>query len=130
MAKQVPTRWNSCFEMLQRMLVLRRAIDGEITDDKMLLTQNEWKNIGYITEVLAPFKTVSETLCASKYPTMSYVYLAIMNLMKNLDEEQSPSPNPVIAKFKKAIKENMIDHFTVDESQKLLMYVCCFVDPR
>ena len=54
------------------MLVLKRAVIGQLTEDKLFLSPSEWQMMEKVTRVLKPIKAISEILCASKYPTMGY----------------------------------------------------------
>lgn len=54
-----PTRWNSEFFMLQRLLEQKDAIcaelsSSEVTGAAKILTANEWKLVGGLVKVLQP----------------------------------------------------------------------------
>lgn len=125
--QEVPTRWNSCFKMLQRLLILRKAIMGQITREEHVLYPSQWTLIEQIVEVLEPIKVISEVLCGVKYPTMSFTFPAIMELVNV--KLASESPSSTIAEFKAAIKQNLEDHLQ-DQTQRNIMEVCGFIDPR
>ncbi|KAI0686961.1 hypothetical protein C8T65DRAFT_590661 [Cerioporus squamosus] len=54
--RDVPTRWNSTHAMMQRGLLLRKAIDLWVFQHPalrdLLLTDSEWKTISKLTEIL------------------------------------------------------------------------------
>lgn len=116
--------------MLQRLLILRKAIMGQVTKEEHILLPNEWNLMQQVADVLEPIKAISETLTATKYPTMSLTFPAVMELLNvKLNEEKKPSPNATIAEFKKVMRANLFDHFN-DLTQRNIMEVCSFMDPR
>ena len=89
LVSEVPTRWNSTFDMLARLLALHVPItpvlnDGRITKvaDQMLnLTAQQWKQVEDVCNLLEPFKGVTNSFPSSSDITISTVlpyYLAFL----------------------------------------------------
>ncbi|CAB4494772.1 unnamed protein product [Rhizophagus irregularis] len=71
----VPTRWNSIYEMISRSLQLKIAIDSVTLNDrdlkKYLLTENQWAELEKIKDFLFLFKEVTTIMSGFTYPTLS-----------------------------------------------------------
>ncbi|CAB4446768.1 unnamed protein product [Rhizophagus irregularis] len=71
----VPTRWNSTYEMISRSLQLKIAIDSVTLNDrdlkKYLLTENQWAELEKIKDFLFLFKEVTTIMSGFTYPTLS-----------------------------------------------------------
>jgi len=56
----VPTRWNSTYEMCARALVLRIVLDAISRTDldlrQYILSEEDWEKIELLVSILAPFK--------------------------------------------------------------------------
>lgn len=129
LVQEVPTRWNSCFDMLQRLLVLKPALMAVLHDGDLIPLPADWKLMKELCEILEPIKLSTETLGGDHYPTMSIAYPSIMKILGDLAEDNREGLSEVVGKFKKAIFDSINSHFQ-DEAQRELMEVCCFLDPR
>ena len=100
--RNVITRWNSTFFVLERLLKLHESVellmknlsndpnrdyknDG-ISLDKLFLTNNEWAAVEELVNVLKPFANATTILGGSSYPTLNIIYPIIVNLAKKLEE--------------------------------------------
>lgn len=76
--KDCPTRWNCLLSMLESLLINQQLIERCLTKlrlfDKMC-TDDEWQTITNLVQFLKIFKTATEALSGSKYPTISLVLL-------------------------------------------------------
>lgn len=116
--------------MLERLLLLRAAVQGQIQKDELTLVSSEWEMMEHISSVLAPKKQNTETLCGSRYPTMGMVYPMLKSLLDRvLNERRNLSPNGVIKLFKEKIKMKL-EADLKENNQEILMQICAYVDPR
>lgn len=119
--------------MLKRLLLLKSVVTSQlamIDKQDLYLSPDEWKMIEWTVQVLKPLKIISETLCGSKYPTMSIVYPSIRNLLDfALLEQKCPSPHPAIADLKSRIRMKL-EHDFRDSTNEEEMSLCTLIDPR
>lgn len=78
----VPTRWNSTFNMIQRALDLKTPLRSLCTNDntlkKYLITEPEWINIEKLKELLQKFDRSTQLMSMERHPTISS-YLPTLN---------------------------------------------------
>ncbi len=97
----VPTRWNSTYDMLTRALELQKPLqiiflelngNRGADDETYLLDTSDWDKFGDITKFLAPFKEASEAASSDKYPSLSVVvplYNSLLDHVKSYLEENT-----------------------------------------
>lgn len=121
--QDVPTRWNSCFDMLERVNEQNPAILAVASDDKLTkhasnsvktysLTFEEQTIVEELIEVLSPFKKATTILCAENSPTMSKVLVCMAKISKALD---SKSYSPAIMKVVGVIKGQISKRTELEE---------------
>ena len=79
----VPTRWNSTYEMLVRALKFRKAFKNlEVVDINYhsLPSENEWNCGEQISELLKPFSIITTHFSGSKYPTSCVYFTKIWRI--------------------------------------------------
>lgn len=71
--QRVDTRWNSEFDMFERVLRERLAIDAVITAKHISpeLSRTDWEMIESFVKVFRPIKDATVLMSAEKYPTAS-----------------------------------------------------------
>ncbi|GMF29752.1 unnamed protein product [Phytophthora fragariaefolia] len=94
-----PTRWNSCWEMLQRLIVLESSLvrffaylgssPGRVEfagmEDKLWRPKaSDWLTIKCLTSLLAPFGAATTALSGQQYPTMALVVPILHSVRKHL----------------------------------------------
>ena len=126
LVQEVPTRWNSAYDMMNHLIALKPAVMAPLTDEQMIPTTAEWKIMQKLCDILEPIKVSSETLSADTYPTMGMTYPSVMKILADL--EINGDDLAAIKMFKTAVQQNINDHFN-DETQRDLIEVCCFIDP-
>ena len=116
----VPTRWNSSFDMILRFLemhdavfsVLRMKEFGKDKDEKMRsLTDDEYKLLEDMVKVLKPLKDITTALCTESSPTVSVIMPLQFQLMQKVlivDEEDSEQ----IARMKAVLREDLSKRYT------------------
>lgn len=85
LVQDVPTRWNSEFAMLARLLKLKTAVTIDLTENDSVenLTNGEWRQVSAFVTVLQPVEEATTAACAESYPTLSLV-VPLVHCMKLL----------------------------------------------
>ena len=67
------TRWNSTHAMIERACELRKPLSdlAKLRGDLPDLSEEEWKLLDVVAQVLGVFKEASQPLCADSYPTLN-----------------------------------------------------------
>jgi hypothetical protein len=72
--KDCPTRWNCLLSMMDSLLINQQLVERCLAHlrlfDKMC-SDDKWKTIANVVEFLKIFKTATEVLSGSKYPTLA-----------------------------------------------------------
>lgn len=72
--QDVPTRWNSEYAMMERLVELCAPISLKLCEsDVYNLSSREWKLMAAAVKVLQPQDQATTELCADRYPTLSQV---------------------------------------------------------
>ncbi|KAJ4438424.1 hypothetical protein ANN_14369 [Periplaneta americana] len=130
--KDVVTRWNSTFYMLQRLEELEEPVKATIAlinKDLPVLTEREWDICRDLCKILKPFEEVTRKLSGENYATGSQVIVLTRGLAavcKKLQNEKSSSTvETVLQSLLKGISERFQ---SIEYSRTLAM--CTFLDPR
>ena len=141
LVKDIPTRWNSSFLMMQRLLKLRVPIYGIILTKpsdrlKLDLKDSFWKIMEEICPILEPLAQVTEVLGAANSPTGSSVFVLLSNLVSNILKEIQTDSN-VVKEMKSKIRAGLQKRFKIDENGlpreevlKSPLILACIFDPR
>ena len=121
LVSEVPTRWNSTFDMLARLLALRVPItavlnDGRITKvaDQMLnLTAQQWKQVEDVCNLLEPFKGVTNSFSSSSDVTISTVLPLLFGLLDHCAEDDNESL--FLSLLKRLLKQELTKKFHLDD---------------
>ena len=121
--QDVPTRWNSSFLMLGRLLKLRIPVYSVIFDDsvtkpcdriKLDLKDNFWKIIEDTVPILEPLADITEILGKEDIPTGSGVYILLNNIFKTVLCSNSEDSG-VVKELKQKIREGLQKRFKLNE---------------
>ncbi|XP_043697550.1 zinc finger BED domain-containing protein RICESLEEPER 2-like [Telopea speciosissima] len=85
----VPTRWNSTFEMLHNALEVRAAFErlAELDNNfKTLPTEEEWEKCSKIEQCLEVFYDATKHISGTKYPTANFFFKDVSEIHQNLLE--------------------------------------------
>lgn len=84
--QECPTRWNSRYHMLKRLLDLKVPVSAMLINQAKPanLLPEEWKIAEGIAAVLAPFERVTSLMSGAKYPTASMVIPVLNELKQSL----------------------------------------------
>ncbi|KAL1465900.1 hypothetical protein MTO96_043061 [Rhipicephalus appendiculatus] len=97
--QDVVTRWNSEYEMMARLLKLRRPISLDLSEQDTLedFTSSEWRLMASVTLVLKCIDDATRESCSEKHPTLSQVVPLVhcMQLLLTQQERSPPSSHQV-----------------------------------
>ena len=134
----VPTRWNSTADMLQRALELK---DGLIAyfcsydsvqssaDERISLKPESWGDFERILMYLVPFKRYTELICGEKYSTLSLVVPLYNKLIDHLRlwMNSKTTPGERLHNSTVAALEKITRYYNVTSD---CYTVCTVLDPR
>ncbi|XP_073954826.1 E3 SUMO-protein ligase ZBED1-like [Choristoneura fumiferana] len=85
--QECPTRWNSCYDMLERVLRLQNAVIttlAAIMRQDLLLQPHHWAIIEAVVPILKPFYEITTEVSADKMVTLSKVLVFVQLMERNL----------------------------------------------
>lgn len=121
---ECPTRWNSLYYLMDRLVEQREAIVVVLaSNDKVNSLQNhEWKTAENYVKVLKIFEDATSMMSASRYPTLSMI-LPVLNVIKQqMDESEMDA-------FGEKICNNIKQRWP-DYQNNLDFAIPAFLDPR
>jgi len=137
-----PTRWNSTYYMIERLLELRPSLVAVIADrnifdgrtaQKLEIFEDEWLKLNAIVSLLKPLESATTVLCSESKITISLVQPIINSILnKHLNIKYDDSK--FIKEFKTAITSDLCQRFKVYDSPELFSvkpaHIAAFLDPR
>lgn len=133
--QDVPTRWNSSWEMLTRLYSMRAPVSTVLlsstksSESKLLLTPEEWTLVGELVEVLRPLSLVTESLSAESYPTISFAYPQFLNLI-NSSMQINPVDSDAVCDLKTSVSSAINQRLGANLNLTKFLGVSCLLDPR
>ncbi|XP_065193157.1 zinc finger BED domain-containing protein 4-like [Sycon ciliatum] len=139
--QDVPTRWNSAYYMIDRLLKLRVALtavlcDSSITskqtDRDLLLKDNQWKLAEQLVHILEPFESATSTISGQKYVTLSLLFPITCHLLSVMEGEHAKPLTTAAKSVAAKLKSELIRKFP-NVSCPLptsMPVVCAALDPR
>eukprot|EP00731_Ephydatia_muelleri_P001200 Em0001g1200a len=91
--KDICTRWNSTFYMLQRCVLLQKHITNVLAESKyahLVPSADEWLAAEKLCSLLKPFQIATDFLQGEKYPTLGGVSRYITTLVDGLQGTTPP----------------------------------------
>lgn len=128
--QEVPTRWNSTYQMIDRFVLLSDIISTmllQFPKSPPMLSAFELEVAKQMTKLLKPLETVTVELCGSSYVTCSNIIPLINCTMKTLNNF-IPTIEPVI-NLKNNILAQMEKRFQNVELVKICA-ISTILDPR
>lgn len=94
LVKDVATRWNSTYFMLERFQQLRevltlyiaKAVREKQMDKKLQLVEGDWDIIKTLLQLLEPFEIISRRMSRTKEPTIQHVWPCYLFLFTRLEK--------------------------------------------
>lgn len=124
--QDVPTRWNSTFYLLERLIEQKRAIAVISLEDKSLvnLSAAQWSLAEKVVSILSPFEELTRSISA-KNSLLSQVIPSVHALRSFLTSDHIQSTN----QFRTSLIDQIDTRFKMlDENSR---YTCAtFLDPR
>lgn len=136
-----PTRWNSTYDMFERLLEQRLAIYAVLHDTKITksadarvldMADEQWALIEGMVPILKPLYMATRLMCSEEYPTLSGTYPVLFSLI-NYHLSVNDKDCTAVAAFKKQVSDDLQHRYNMNETEKLcnsLPIVCTFLDPR
>lgn len=111
--QDVPTRWNSTFHMIDRLLELRAHVNTYLYNHKkrevqqLALEVSDWNLLSELKEILEPYNDVTVMIEGSKYPTLSTV-TSLWNALL-LTPQPDAQADPRVISIAGMLKKDAID---------------------
>ena len=131
--QDVDTRWNSTYDMLDRLLSQTAPIHATFAetdikrDRSVLLTADEQANVEELLLVLKELKTGTTIVCDKKKTSISMILPVLVKLKKSLSASENDSN--MVKAVKAAALQNLNTRYT-DENLNLHLTICSLLDPR
>ena len=131
-------RWNSTYNMLERLIYLRPAIDRiTLFEDKLLnfaLSEEEWEFLARLSEILETFQEATVKLSGKKYPSLllqlPYYEVLLRKLLVLKAEERSQGG--VLSPLYKACHESwsVLNSYWIKTDAQTGLAIALLLDPR
>ena len=131
------TRWNSTYEMLDRLLKLRWPVTAALSDSKVTkpsdryldLKSEQWKLVEELVEVLENFSTATTFLSYEENVSMSAAFPILHGIIDQLVPDVSDSG--VIKQFKEIVSSEIFERFELNSLHAVHpMLLTAIIDPR
>ncbi|CAH1100846.1 unnamed protein product [Psylliodes chrysocephalus] len=137
--QSVPTRWNSVFYMLERILELKEEVRASLAvlghENLHLLTNNDFEDLSQLVNILKPLESATKLMSGEKYVTLSSViiisnglekiYSRLVSKIELSTVELSDKTKTVVVNIFKSIQHRLKN---LEMSSTLM--VSTFLDPR
>lgn len=133
--QDVPTRWNSSVDMMERLLEQRMAVSAALHADKrstsasLDLTSNDWEILEGLIPILKPYKLATEAISGEKYVSSSLVIPCILQLISETNTCGENS-HGTLRNVCCAIAHDLQRRFSIDECLNSAMAFAMLLDPR
>jgi hypothetical protein len=130
------TRWNSTYDMFERIIEQRLPVlhDPNFTkmeDARVLsLSDDQMKIIEGLVPVLKPLYIATRTMCSELYPTVGGVYPILYSIIRH--HLKANSTDSTVSELKADVHADLVKRHGVesDDICTSLPILCTFLDPR
>lgn len=132
--QEVPTRWNSTYEMMKRLLEQRTAVSAVLLGSKRATTRelnlspSELTQMELLVQILEPLAQATEMLSTDGYPSLSVMQPLLASLLKK-QLKSTDQDAKLVVDMKQAISEKLHRRFS-SELQHKFMLLATVLDPR
>lgn len=129
-----PSVWMSTYTMLEQMVMRRNIIisildNMEGIDQEMIeLTNEQWKIMEDLVNVLEPFKVTIMTLSEEKMPLISLLKPLLWQLV-SAHLKVKDTDNEVAKSFKESLSNMLYERYS-NNDVSLLLQIATTLDPR
>ena len=133
--RDVKTRWNSTYSMLESFLANKVAIISIISIDnnftKLDLVDHEWGELQLFCDFLKPFFEFTEEMSGSEYPTFGTLLILLDHLLEHITTVINDN-TPEMPQWIKEIAKNMKTKFNSISTNLFnsTAYLALVLDPR
>ena len=133
-----PTRWNSTYDMCDRLVRNRDAIVSVLGDRqvttlnvalKLEMQEQDWITLGEIITILEPIELATKELCSEQKVTISLVLPILHGLINNhLNFNNADSDHS--RQFKNTLQISFQNRFALETDLENVHRIASFLDPR
>ena len=135
-----PTRWNSTYEMLDRILKLQWPITAVLSDETVTKRSNrylelrteQWKLTEDIVDVLEPFAIATTFFSYKESVSISSDFAILLGLLDKLGpNEDTASDSKIIKEFKETVASEISQRFELQSLHSAYsLLIGSLLDPR
>lgn len=127
----VTTRWNSTYDMVERILEQQQALSAVLLEDRkswcLMLNDADVTVLEMFVELVKPLSYLTDALSGEKEVTCSAIRPLLQHVMEICEDKDEDSPLSV--QMKSAISDNLSSRYE-SEVISLVIDKCSFLDPR
>ena len=122
------TRWNSTYEMLKVAIKLKKSLTQQAEKETFIeISDDDWKNVSLIIDILEPFKVATEEICGDKHVLMSQLYPVFITIKDHLNDCEKQNK---YFQYKCEIQQMNVKYDQYWEIMKPLAIIANGSDPR
>lgn len=135
-----PVRWNSTFDMLERLFEQRIPVQSVLADEtvtkpsvqkSLTMRASQWELVEQLIPVLRPLAKATKVMCGELHVGLSFIYPVIFNVINTTLCVQE-SDLGAIRSFKDTVRRQLETRFKLgsDGLAESIPIVACMLDPR
>ncbi|KAH9829928.1 uncharacterized protein C8Q71DRAFT_717528 [Rhodofomes roseus] len=132
--RDVRTRWNCTHAMIERALLLRKAINGWVAErddlESLTLIPDDWNLLQQLADLLGAFTHVTHIMSKGGMPTLPWVLPMYDNMQTALKETIATTTLPTLSKAAQAGLAKLEEYYAkAKECQYNVVATCMFAYP-